>query len=48
MGESHHDNFGQVHYLREKRNNGSSTGNSKHKNMMCNYCLKNGPIRSEC
>ena len=46
MGESHHDDFEQVHYSREK--NRSSTGNSKHKNLTCNYCHKKGHIRSEC
>jgi len=45
---SHHDDFGQVHYSREKCNNRSSTGNSKHKNLTCNYCHKKGHIRSEC
>ena len=47
-GESLHDNFGQVHYLREKSNNESSTGNSKHKNLTCNYCHKKGHNKSEC
>jgi len=46
--ESHHDNSRQVHYSREKSNNGSSTGNSKQKNLTCNYCHKKGHIRSEC
>ena len=41
MGESHHDDSGQVHYSREKCN-------SKHKNLMCNYYHKKGHIRSEC
>ena len=48
MGESHHDDSKQVHYSRKKSNNGSSTGNSKHKNLTCNYCHKKGHIRSEC
>ena len=48
MGESHHDDSGQVHYSREKYNNGSSTGNSKYKNLTYNYCHKKGHIRSEC
>ena len=47
-GESHHDDPGQVHYSREKSNNESFTGNSKHKNLTCNYCHKKGHIRSEC
>ena len=46
--ESHHDDSRQVHYSREKSNNRSSTGNSKHKNLMCNYCHKKGYITSEC
>ena len=48
MGESHHDNFEQVHYSREKSNNENFTGNSKYKNLTCNYCHKKGHIRSEC
>jgi len=48
MGESHHDDSGQVHYSREKSNNRSFTGNSKRKNLMVNYCQKKGHIRSEC
>jgi len=47
-GESHHDDSEQVHYSREKCNNRSFTGNSKHKNLTCNYCHKKGHIRSEC
>ena len=47
-GESHHDDFEQVNYSREKSNNGSSTCNSKHKNFTCNYYQKKGHIRSEC
>ena len=43
-GESHHDDFRQVHYSIEKCNK----GNSKHKNLMCNYCHKKVHIRSEC
>ena len=38
--ESHHDDSGQVHYSREKSNNGSSTGNSKYKNLTCNFVTK--------
>ena len=48
MGESHHDDSGQVHYSREKSNNESCTGNSKYKNLTCNYCHNKGHIRSEC
>jgi len=47
MGESHHDDSGQVHYSREKSNNGSSTGNSKHRNLTCKYCHKKGHIRAD-
>ena len=39
-GESHHDNSRQILYSSEKSNNVSSTGNSKHKNLTCNYCHK--------
>jgi len=46
-GESHHDDSRQVHYSGKKSNNESSTGNSKYKNLMCNYCHKKGHIRSE-
>jgi len=35
-GESHHDHSEQVHYSKEKSNNESFTGNSKHKNLTCN------------
>ena len=31
IGECHRDDSGQVHYSREKSNNGNSTGNSKQK-----------------
>ena len=47
-GESHHDYSGQVHYSRGKSNNESFRGNSKHKNLTCNYCQKKEHIRSEC
>ena len=40
--------FRQVHYSREKSYNGSSTSNSKHKNLTCNYCHKKGHIRADC
>ena len=45
---SHHDDFGQVHYSKEKSNNESSTGNSKHRSLTCNYCHKKGHIRADC
>ena len=48
MGESHHDDSGQVHYSKEKSNNKSSAGNSKHRNLTCNYCYKKGHIRANC
>ena len=48
IGESHHDDSGQVHYSMEKINSESSTGNSKHKNLTYNYCHKKGHIRSKC
>ena len=48
MGKSHHDDSGQVHYSREKSNNGSSTSNSKYMNLTCNNCHKKGHIRAEC
>ena len=44
-GESHHDDFRQVYYSREKSNDESSTGISKYKSLTCNYCHKKGPIR---
>jgi len=47
MGESHCDNSGQVHFSK-KSNNESSTGNPKHKNLMCNWCHKMGRIRVDC
>jgi len=36
------------HYSTEKGKNGSFTGNSKHKNLTCNYYHKKAHIRSEC
>jgi len=48
MCESHQDDSGQVHYSREKSNNESFTGNSKQKNLTCNYCHKKKHIRTEC
>ena len=44
MGESQHDDSGQVHFLKEKSNNGSYTGNPKHKNLMCNWYHKKGTL----
>ena len=35
-GESHLDDFEQVHYSKEKSNNESFTGNPKHKYLVCN------------
>ena len=46
-GESHRDDSGQVHYSMEKSNNGSFTGNSKYRNLKCNYCHKKGHIRAD-
>ena len=46
-GESHHDNSGQVHYSREKSNNESFTGNSKHRSLTCNYYHNKGHIRAD-
>jgi len=48
MDEPHCDDSRQVHYSKEKSNNGSSTGNSKHKNLTCNYCQKKEHIRDDC
>ena len=36
--ESHHDDFGQVHYSREKNNNENFTNSSRYKNLAYNYC----------
>ena len=33
--------------IQERSNNGSSMGNSKHRNLMCNYCHKKRHIKSE-
>ena len=44
MDESHHDNSRQVHYLREKCNNESSMGNSKHKNLSATIFTKRGTL----
>jgi len=46
--ESHHDDYRQVHYSREKSNIKSFMGNSKHKNLTCNYYQKKRYIRSKC
>jgi len=48
MGKPQHDDSGQVHYSMEKSNKGSSTDNSKHKNLTCNFCHKRGYIRANC
>ena len=34
--------------IQGRSNNRSSTGNSKHKNLMCNYYHKKGHIRADC
>ena len=47
-GESRHDESGQVHYSREKSNNESFMGNSRHKSLTCNYRHKKGHIRVAC
>ena len=46
MRESHHDDSRQVHF--SGSNNESSTGNPKHKNLVCNRCHKKGHIRADC
>jgi len=46
--ESHRVNSYQVHLTKEKSNNKSSTGNLKHKNLLCNWYHKNGHIRADC
>ena len=43
--KSHHDDSGQLYYLREKSNNESFKDNSKHRSLMSNYCHKKGHIR---
>ena len=48
MGESDHDDSGQVHHSRERSNNKSSTGNSRHRNLTCNYYHKKEQIRADC
>ena len=48
MGESLHDDSVQVYYSKKKNNNESSTGNPKHKNLVCNWCHKKGHIRADC
>jgi len=47
-GESHHDDSRQVHYSRERSNNRSCTGNSKHRILTCNYYHKKRHIRFDC
>ena len=46
--KSHRDDSGQVHFSKEKSNNESSTGNSRHTNLTYNYCHKKGHIRADC
>ena len=46
--ESHRDDSGQFHFLKEKINNGSSTVNPKHKNLVCNWCHKKGNVSADC
>ena len=48
MGESHRDDFGQVHYSRKKSNNENFTSNLKHKSLTCNYSHKKGHIKVDC
>jgi len=36
MDESHRDDFGQVHFSKEKSNNESFTDNSRYKYLVCN------------
>ena len=45
--ESRHDDSGKVHYSREKGNNESFMGNSKHMNLTCNYYHKKRHIRAD-
>ena len=45
--ESHRNDFGQAHFTKEKSNNGSFTGNQKHKNLVCNGHKKKH-IRADC
>jgi len=47
-GESHHDDSRQAHFTKEKSNNESFTGNSKYKNLVCNWCHKKRGIRVDC
>ena len=46
--ESHRDDSVQVHFSKEKSNNGTFTGNPKHKNLVCNWYHKRGHIRVDC
>ena len=43
--ESHRDDSGQAYFTKEKSNNENFTDNSKHKNLVCNWCHKKGHIR---
>ena len=47
-GESHHDDSEQVYYSREKSNNESFMGTSRHRNLACKYYHKKGHIRADC
>jgi len=46
--ESYRDDSGQVHFSKEKSNNGSSIDNPKLKNLMCNWYHKKRQIRADC
>jgi len=48
MIESYHDDFEQVHFSKEKSNNESFTSDSRHKNLVCNWCHKKEHIRADC
>ena len=39
-GQSYYYDSRQVHYSKKKSNNENSMSNSKHKNLICNYCHK--------
>lgn len=43
--ELHCDDSSQVFFAMEKSNNRRSTGKSKYKDLVCNYCHKKGHIR---
>ena len=44
---SHHDDFGQAHFTKEKSNDRSSISNPKHKSLVCNWSHKKGHIRAD-